>query len=494
MRKVKFSLVWMLSLIMVAFISCKDDSTTEKPILVEDGIYVVGEATNFPELDSKGLMKQATNEKDNNAVREGMYELYTTVEAGKTFYISEVAGKAQTKYGPSAVAGEFFSYNPNGKAEQPKVTLQMGKYVAGATTFTVPTSGLYHIVIDKQLGKVAVVPIEYWGIIGAATPGGWGADTKLELDGTFNKTAMTFKATDLILIQGTYKFRYDGYWKLQLDDTATVVNVSMVKVNTNFGGSLTALVAGGADIAFAAADQGKYTVEMKWTLDGGYTATLTKTGDYTPPSYPTAMYIVGSATAYGWDTPGTKADAIMHKCAGGAPTEGIFWKICYLTGGEGFKLSNANWGTVNLGFAEVASFDNTGVTVTNNGGNMSVATSGMYMVVLNLRDNTKKVSIKPAAVYGIGDAFGGFNTDVAANKFTINNTAKTLVSPALTANGNIRMYASHPWIPAWWNAEFRVNGTAIEYRNDGGDQAAVAGTVGKVITLHFDDNTGSIAK
>jgi len=54
--------------------------------------------------------------------------------------------------------------------------------------------------------------------------------------------------------------------------------------------------------------------------------TVEKTGDLVVPEYPEAMYIVGSATAYGWDTPGTVDAAVMHKCAGGGPSEGIFWK------------------------------------------------------------------------------------------------------------------------------------------------------------------------
>jgi hypothetical protein len=205
------------------------------------------------------------------------------------------------------------------------------------------------------------------------------------------------------------------------------------------------------------------------------------------------MYIVGDATAYGWDSPSTHEDAIMHKVAGGAPTEGLFWKIAYIETGKGFKLSDANWGAVNLGFGDVDEYDANGVAVADNGGKMSVAVSGMYMIVLNLRDGAKKVSISAPMVYGIGDAFGGYTEKVAANLYTVDNTAKTLVSPAFPAAGNFRTYVSHSWIPAWWNAEFVINGTAIEYRNDSGnDPTAVTVTAGKVATFHFDDNTGSI--
>ncbi|KAF5030644.1 Outer membrane protein SusF [anaerobic digester metagenome] len=116
----------------------------------------------------------------------------------------------------------------------------------------------------------------------------------------------------------------------------------------------------------------------------------------------------------------------------------------------------------------------------------------MYMVVLNLRDNQTKLSITPAEVYGIGDAFTNWDEDAPANLFTVNNDTKTLVSPALPTSGNIRMYANHPWIPSWWNAEFNLYDGKIKYRNDGDDQEPVPGTAGNVITLSFDDNTGSI--
>ncbi len=264
-----------------------------------------------------------------------------------------------------------------------------------------------------------------------------------------------------------------------------------LKVNANFGGTIDALVAGGGNMmndAYAV-----YKLTMKWELGVGHTAAIEYVKDAEPlASYPDTMYIVGAGTAYGWDAPGTHLDAIMHKAAGGAPSEGIYWKICHIEAGQGFKVSDPGWGSFNFGYAEIEEFDADGVEVTDNGGNMDIATSGMYMVVLNLRDDMIKLSVKEAEVYGMGDAFGGWDEDLPANLFTIDNVAKTLTSPALSADGNIRMYAQHPWIDAWWNAEFNVFTDMIEYRNDGGDQDPVAGTAGQVVTLMFDDNSGSI--
>lgn len=483
MKRSKLNLAWMLLLAIFAFASCEKDDDGGGTPLVEDGVYVFGAGTGVTEYTNSGLMK-ATNNEVGQVARAGLYELYIAVEAGDGgFNIGIVTGGQAMVYGPGADFAEVLEADKI--SDEPRGWFARGSLTETTDKFTVPESGLYHVIYDQTLNKVAVARVE-WGIIGGATVAGWGGSTALPLEGTFSKTAMTFKATEVILTTGDFKFRYSNGWKIVLDG-------ELVRVNTNFGGAVDALVPGGDNISNTV--NGYYTIKIMWTLEDGTSAEVTKTADYTPPSYPDAMYIAGAATAYGWPTvgPGENEDAIMHKCAGGAPSEGIFWKICYLEANQGFKLSAANWGNPNLGFAEVTEFDANGVTVSALDGNMSVATSGMYMIVLNLRDNLKKVSIIAPEVYGIGDAFGGYTEDVPANKFTIDNVAKTLVSPAATANGNLRSYVNHAWIPSWWNAEFVVNGTDIEYRNDSGsDPTAVALTAGQIVTYHFDDNTGTI--
>ena len=485
MKSLKLSLISktlsLLLLMSLVFIGCdKDDSSGSTDPILEDGIYVFGEGTALTKVESKGLMKAATNEADSNKPRTGMYDLYIAVKAGtQGFNIGKVVGGKLTTLGP----GTNFAVVADADkiTDEPRLWFSRGSTQVTTNKFTVPEDGLYHVVYDETL-NLAVVARVQWGIIGGATPDGWGGSTAMT-SSAFNQTAMSFEVKDLILLAGEYKFRYSNGWKIVIDG-------EKVRANTNFGGAANNLQAGAGNIQNTVV--GKYTVRIDWTLEKGIAATVTKTGDYTPPAYPKDMYVVGDATAYGWDTPGSKADGIMYKLAGGAPNEGIFWKICHLEGGKGFKVSAANWGTPNLGFSEITEFDSQGTSVTNGGGNLSVENSGMYIIVINLRDNNKKLSVKPAEVFGIGDAFNGFDPGVAANKFTVDNTTKTLVSPALPLAGNIRMYAAHSWIPGWWNAEFRVNDGKIDYRGDGGDQAAVAGAAGQKITLKFDDNTGSI--
>lgn len=486
-----FKLTWLVLFAMTTlFVSCDkdddDDDPVTPPVLVEDGIYIMGDAVAVDTYDAKGLMLVTRNEVTQTE-RSTLFEKYIAVSSTGGFNIGLVAGSEKTVYGPGADFDVVLEADRDN--DEPKVDFWRGSYTETETQFTVPTSGLYHVVLDTELGKIAIAPV-VWGVIGGATPGGWSNSTPMPA-GDFDLETMTFTATDVAMTPSDWKFRYSDGWKIILDADFDLGDGNTgVKVNTNFGGAVDALVPGGANITNEVA--GLYTVQMTWTLEGGNAASIEKTGDLVVPEYPEAMYIVGSATAYGWDTPGTVDAAVMHKCAGGGPSEGIFWKVCYIAGGEGFKVSAADWGDPNIGFAEVNEFDAEGVAVSDNGGNMSVAEGGMYMVVVNLRDDMTKVSVTPAAVYGIGDAFGSWDAGVAENLFTIDNEAKTLVSPAVAADANVRMYASHAWIPDWWNAEFNVFDGAIVYRNDGGDQDPVSVTAGQVVTLHFDDNTGTI--
>ncbi len=490
MKKSILKLSWLLIIALVSFTACKDDDDNggDNPTPVEDGIYVIGEGTALTATDAKGMMKVTRNEVTQED-RSQLLEIYIAVKAAGTFNIVEVSGSVTKTYGPDSDFAIVSEADRDG--DEPKVDFWRGGVLETDAKFTVSDAGLYHIVMDKELMKVAVAPVK-WGVIGGATPGGWGENTEMP-SASFDLNTMTFEVAEVTLLENEWKFRYSDGWKIILDaDYDLGDGKKGVKVNTNYGGAVDALVPGGANITNA--KYGVYKITMTWTLGSGNSAAIEWVKDAEVlPEYPEAMYLVGAGTAYGWDAPGTKDSAIMHKLAGGGDNEGIFWKICHIEAGQGFKLSAANWVDPNLGFENIGEFDADGVTVTDNGGNLDIAESGMYMIVVDLRDGANtKLSVIAPKVYGIGDAFGSWDEDVAANLFTVDNTAKTITSPATTADGNIRMYVSHSWIAAWWNAEFNVFDGYIMYRNDGGDQDAVATTTGNVATLSFDWNTGTI--
>ena len=234
----KMTAIFMMMAVVVA--SCKkdDDPKPDPEPLVEDGIYVVGAGTALTTFDIKGLMKSTKNEVDQSD-RAALLELFIPVKAGaEGFNIVKVAGSTKTTYGPGAdfaAVTEFQTDEPSGKFSR-------GSIAETTTKFTVAEDGLYHVVYDTELGKVVVAKAE-WGLIGGATPGGWGSNTEMPV--TFDLNKMEFTKTEVTLLQNDFKFRYTNGWKIFIDAEGTV------KVNTNLGGTLVALVPGGDNIANA---------------------------------------------------------------------------------------------------------------------------------------------------------------------------------------------------------------------------------------------------
>ena len=474
---------YLLFLLLPLLANCNDNENWTIVTDVQPGVYISGSATIYSGEAPASALKVIPLDGDVKEMPE-LVGIYTWLKASGDFTISMAAELNQVvKYG-------------NGGEVKKADNIIVYKLTQDAAPLKVAKDGLYYVVVNTALKEVNVLPVNY-GVIGAATPKGWDGETPFGAPSFDDRLTVTWTGKTN-MTPGGYKFRHGGDW-------GNHVNVSAgktAKVFTdlgNFGKSQAPLVEGLSQVKpggpdFTTEFGGEFQFTIQYNLRSRAFNAMYKLigGPVVPPKYPEKMYLVGDATAYGWDTPGTKAAAEMHKLAGGGNNVGIYWKILYLEAGKGFKLSNANWGNTNLGFAEITEFDKDGAAVTDNGGNMSIATSGMYTIVLDLRNNKKKLSVVPAKVYGMGDTFGGWDKDKATNLFAVDQTAKTLTSPALVKDGNVRMYVSHAWIPDWWHAEFNVFGTTIEYRNDGGDQAAVPGTTGQKVTLHFDDNTGSI--
>ena len=93
-----------LAVVGMMFTSC-DDNGKQPPVvtIVEDGFYVVGEASAIASLEAEGaevaIMANGTNENASNAAREGMYEKYIALEGGKPFQLVLKEGATETVYG-----------------------------------------------------------------------------------------------------------------------------------------------------------------------------------------------------------------------------------------------------------------------------------------------------------------------------------------------------------------------------------------------------------
>lgn len=394
--------------ILVNVSSCKkDEEPTPDPVIVLDGYYVKGAATAYADFNTNALMKVTRNEV-NQTNRASLLELYIPIKAGADgFNIIRVAGAVHTTFGP----GNPFGDVTQGTTDEPKVTFQRGLYAETATKFTVPSDGMYHVVIDYDLGKVAIVPV-HWGIIGAATPAGWGGSTAMT-ESAFNLTTMSWSITDMELGGGDWKFRYSDGWKVELD---TVIDlgggVIGVKFNTNFGGAVNALVPGGDNIVND--DPGIYTISLSYTLGAGYTATATKTGSL-PMTNWTGVVCDAVGSGVSIDNPTAAADTSswgwgnqMLADNGGIPTVAgndmytWTWTGIILEAEEGFKVRTVNGVAPPVGGAN---FD-AGYTALNvaasstqivdDGGNLKATVKGSYTITLNIdaaNSDTKEIII-----------------------------------------------------------------------------------------------------
>jgi len=396
MKNVNFStlmkLTWalLLGLVFIASSCKKDPDPVEPPVIVLDGIYVKGGSTALTTFDAKGMMKTTRNEVTQTD-RASLKELYVTVKAGAPgFNIISVAGNVQKTYGP----GAGFAVVTKGTTDETKLPFQRGAYAETTTPFTVPTDGMYHIIIDTDLKKVVIVPVQYWGVIGAATPGGWSNDTKITA-GTFGLSTMTFETPNITMLKGQFKFRYSGGWKVEVD---TILDLGAgkkgVKVNTNFGGTLAALLPGGDNFDFNA--PGIYTAKAAWTLGSGWAMTLTKTGDVPTIDYTNyemgiignAYYLADGVTPAAWDVNfGTKKPVVAGKV--------FTWTYTLnLIADKEFKFrQGTDWAGKSIGYGDVTWAGAAAANFSNAGGNIKVGVAGNYTLVLKIDATTETYTV-----------------------------------------------------------------------------------------------------
>jgi starch-binding outer membrane protein SusE/F len=123
---------------------------------------------------------------------DGIYEGYIYIPAGGT---NEFKLYAQPDWAPTS-----YGYESEGKI--------MVANFAGAN-FVAPSDGYYLFMVNVNDMSYRLIKTS-WGIIGAATPGSWDADTPL----TYNPETQTWTVTAEMKADGTFKFRANNEWVL----------------------------------------------------------------------------------------------------------------------------------------------------------------------------------------------------------------------------------------------------------------------------------------
>ncbi len=206
--------------------------------------------------------------------------------------------------------------------------------------------------------------------------------------------------------------------------------------------------------------------------------TITVNTNTFEPLFPDNVYMIGQEFGgWNWGDPGV----VEMTPVNGNP--GKFWAVRYFTDpGNGFK-----WNTTKAWGGDFFSLG-TDVGFTTNDGNAFVSAPGFYIVVIDYTTST--ITISPAQVYGMGDCFGGWNT--GQYPFTADGNVMKITT---SNEGDLRIYANSPAAGVggdWWRMEFVILDGKIAYRGNGEDQERVRVDAGKVVTLDFNNGTGTI--
>lgn len=498
MKKMSF---FLSALALLGFASCDENKggDVDWDNVIEDGFFVTGPATGVEGVSAAYMMTVGANEilMDENvtkptlsfaeAKRNGMFEKYVILEKNKDFYLVLSEANNTVIYGADLQdvdlsdkelfprGGDGDPYNDN-----PEIVIQKGALVIGedAPKMQVKEDGLYHIILDLNRNEdlpdgpqIIVLPVE-WGVSGGMN--GWGY-TAFPAP-TVENGKLTYVLENQKLAKGgEFKFKHSGAWKVTLDKDGKV------KAHTNLGKDCQP---GAANIV--AEEGGKYTITLTYENKGGeiansygYTMVCTEVS-----TTPTECYLTGDEFG-GWFGGVENPPYPTVKFTAVPDNEGHFWAVRYFEETKGFKLSiSENWDgeLKTLKYADGTSAE----------GNLSVPTSGFYIVYVDLENYI--LYLEEASVYGIGDAFGGWDAGKAENKFAADN--KTLKA-TVKADGNLRIYAAAPAgitgdTSDWWRREFNIYEGKIVYRATGGEQPGVPVTANQVVTLDFNAGTGTI--
>jgi hypothetical protein len=310
----------LIAFISILTLSCTEDVEQKTAVAKSTGISLLAPTSSFNLiLDGAKLDELATtfvwNDTENST-------------AGTSVSYTIEAAKSGTDFAAPVVLGTTTNLFKD---------ITVGNLDSAAKALGLPAlvEGLMDVRVKSSAGTsnsytIKVTPYQpNWGIIGDATPAGWGLST----DMIYNAEAGTYSIS-LALTTGEFKFRLDNSW------------------TTNYGdnGNNLSLEGGGSNIPVTA---GNYTIVANFTTD---TYTITPIVD--------AWGVIGDATPTGWGS-----DTLMDF---NPITQKYSIIIKMKVGSFKFRL-NHGWDS-NYGD------DSNNLTLDAGGSNIAITTAGTYYI------------------------------------------------------------------------------------------------------------------
>ena len=207
------------------------DETPVDGVNVADGFYlavtgadpVAGAVLTSENVEAEGFESQA---------RTGFVGGYVYLDAGDYNFVQVIDKGVTTTWGGSAevVTDEGSNCDFN--------TYSVISLEEDGAAFTVANAGLHRVTFDQTTGEMVVYQIVHPGIIGDATPNGWGAETSIT-DGSVTADGGSWSISDVILRNGQWKIRFNCRWNLdrRIDPNAGFDASNGYQLFTNFGGN-----------------------------------------------------------------------------------------------------------------------------------------------------------------------------------------------------------------------------------------------------------------
>ena len=448
--------LFMSALALMVFASCERNDEPNLDDVVEDGFFVAGPATGSDVLGAKYMMTAGINEVT-KAPRDGMYEKYIVLEAGKDFYLTLNEAGESLRY--SADLQDVDLAERAGEAaygDNPKIVIRKGQLVDGpdAPAMQVKATGLYHIVLDLnkagdlEFPQIIVVPCQ-WGVRGINGDWGFKAMELTSTEGGKYVYSINFQN----MAASTFKFAYCDGWKITLDIDGKV------KAETSLGAGLKA---GGDNIEIKPGAD----VTINFTFDlaaGDHSRSYTWNAVGVNENYSPADFTIGVSGALHssvgeWATPegATKAVYNAELSNPSAGTYVYVMEACPFKENAQFKFrKDGDWIAGNADFVKVE-----GVTVSGADNLTFGSPAGTYKVVFTLTCEGLTVKEYKAVFTKVGD----LPTEEVVPTETVVFTVKVKKSLAL----------ANPHLYTWYGAASKKGtgdwpGTALVNPTEEGD-------------------------
>lgn len=451
-------------LFALSVMACSENNIAyDEVINVPQGIYLSGSSSEFSLPIETGRLRAV--ESDN----ENMLSIRAWLKADGRFQISFVDTDGQPQ-----------TYGMGSKLELANAHATSYSLTQGGEGFTVPTEGLYQIVVNKARKELTIIPIQFTMQGDNALTEEGNNDVPLS-NVTYDRLThvVTWCNADSTkqLLPGKYIFKMNDGEKLSLRDSET----ENYNISTIYTGTAAAERTNQLDETFQPLTN-QSAVKLKFPLKGKYSVKIqysVLTGKFTARMGGKGVEVTGMSNDLymgGSNFGAWNSNDVVKMAPVGAVGNGEFWHLCYLKAGQ-----TVEWSTSKDGSQLLSSWQTTqGVEMTSDG-KATVKTSALYLVYANL--DRKLIAFETPQVYASGAALGDNEKPLEINGSNM--------SIETTETGNLNIFAiSNQNARNWSTMQMTVRNGKIVYPGTSVDQIpGLPVSKGTTVTFDVANNT-----